>query len=95
MLWHFGAVQVLSKRKFLHSARGKVTVTRELEILTLLSETSHPHIVQLKAIIENVASLYIVMELVEGGELFQHIVRMGSYSEPDAARVTKTLCTQH
>lgn len=38
------------------------------------------------------ASLYIVMELVEGGELFQQIVRMGSFSEPDAAQVTKTLC---
>eukprot|EP01052_Picozoa_sp_SAG31_P054603 SAG31_NODE_14635_length_795_cov_1.183908_1_plen_63_part_10 len=33
-----------------------------------------------------------MLELVEGGELFQHVVRMGSYSEPDAARVTKTLC---
>eukprot|EP01051_Picozoa_sp_SAG22_P001413 SAG22_NODE_55_length_23749_cov_24.622918_5_plen_624_part_00 len=86
------AIKVLSKRKFLHSARGKITVARELEILTQLSETNHPNVVQLKAIIENVASLYIVMEVVEGGELFQCIVRTGSYSEPDAAKVTKTMC---
>jgi hypothetical protein len=86
------AIKVLSKRKFLHTARANTTTRREIEILTLLSERRHPHVVQLKAIIENVASIYIVMEVVDGGELFQHIVSMGSYSERDAANVTRILC---
>lgn len=42
------AIKVLSKRKFLRSARGRVTVTRELQILTTLSECTHPHVVQLQ-----------------------------------------------
>eukprot|EP01050_Picozoa_sp_SAG11_P000555 SAG11_NODE_18_length_25850_cov_18.210050_13_plen_401_part_00 len=40
------AIKVLSKRKSLHSARGKVTVGRELEILKVLSQEPHSHIVQ-------------------------------------------------
>jgi hypothetical protein len=86
------AIKVLSKWKFLRTARANTTTRREIEILTLLSEKRHPHVVQLKAIIENIASIYIVMEVVDGGELFQHIVAIGSYTERDAATVTHILC---
>jgi hypothetical protein len=86
------AIKVLSKWEFLRTARANTTTRREIEILTLLSARRHPHVVQLKAIVENIASINIVMEVVDGGELFQHIIAMGSYTERDAATVTHILC---
>lgn len=37
----------------------------------------HPHVVQLKAVIETKDTVYIVMEHVTGGELLDSIVRTG------------------
>ena len=55
---------------------------REIDIMKKLSsmDTAHPHIVKLYAVIETSENVYIVMELVQGGELFDHVVERGAYS---------------
>lgn len=47
----------------------------------------HPHIVQTRAIIETADWIFIVMELMEGGELQRRIEAVGTYAEADAAEV--------
>ena len=47
----------------------------------------HPHIVQMRAVIETADWVYIVMELLEGGELQENIEIRKAYSEADAAEV--------
>jgi len=47
----------------------------------------HPNIVSLVNIVDTPETLYLVMELVEGGELFDKIVAKGYYSERDACSV--------
>jgi len=54
---------------------------RETVILFTLK---HAHIVSLLDVIETHERLYLVMELVEGGELFDDIYRNGCLSEPQA-----------
>jgi serine/threonine protein kinase len=44
----------------------------------------HPHVIQLKAIYEKKGRMYIVMELVTGGELFDRIIARQHFDENDA-----------
>ncbi|XP_055608815.1 calcium/calmodulin-dependent protein kinase type 1 [Uranotaenia lowii] len=46
---------------------------------------THPNIVQLYETYEDKAKVYLIMELVTGGELFDRIVEKGSYTEKDAS----------
>ncbi|GLV37690.1 Calcium/calmodulin-dependent protein kinase I [Carabus blaptoides fortunei] len=46
---------------------------------------THPNIVQLLETFEDKSKVYLVMELVTGGELFDRIVEKGSYTEKDAS----------
>ena len=65
-------------------------VRRELEIMHHVSGT-HPNIVNLKGVFEDKKYVHFVMELCEGGELFDRIVARGHYSERAAASVTRTI----
>eukprot|EP01101_Sappina_pedata_P006966 TRINITY_DN3584_c0_g2_i1.p1 TRINITY_DN3584_c0_g2~~TRINITY_DN3584_c0_g2_i1.p1 ORF type:complete len:326 (+),score=145.32 TRINITY_DN3584_c0_g2_i1:64-978(+) len=57
-------------------------LTTEMEIL---KRVDHPNIIALKEIIDTKNCLFIITELVTGGELFDKIVELGSYCEKDAA----------
>ncbi|KAK6122860.1 hypothetical protein DH2020_043386 [Rehmannia glutinosa] len=64
-------------------------VRREVEIMRHLPK--HPNIVSYKEVYEDKEAIYLVMELCEGGELFDRIVARGHYTERAAALVTKTI----
>lgn len=51
----------------------------------ILRKVDHPHIIQLKEFFDTPDTLYLVMELVTGGELFDKITKIGAYSEQTAA----------
>lgn len=51
----------------------------------------HPNIVRLRATYEDNEAVHLVMELCEGGELFDRIVARGHYSERAAAGVARTV----
>lgn len=48
-------------------------------------------VVQLKEAMEDTKFVYLIMELCEGGELFDRIVARGHYSERAAANVFNTI----
>ncbi|XP_020236052.1 calcium-dependent protein kinase 24 [Cajanus cajan] len=64
-------------------------VRREVQIMKHLPQ--HPNIVAFKEAYEDKDAVYLVMELCEGGELFDRIVAKGHYTERAAANVTKTI----
>ena len=64
-------------------------VKHEVQIMKHLPD--HPNIVSLKATYEDENVVHLVMELCEGGELFDPIVARGHYTERAAAVVTKTI----
>jgi len=55
----------------------------------LMKSLDHPCICRLLQVYEDPKNLYIVMEHIEGGELFEHVVEQGNFSEHDAARVIR------
>jgi calcium-dependent protein kinase len=82
------ACKSISKRK-LRTAIDIEDVRREVAIMNNLPQ--HPNIVTLKATYEDDQAVHLVMELCEGGELFDRIVARGHYSERAAAAVTRTI----
>ncbi|EGC30333.1 myosin light chain kinase, partial [Dictyostelium purpureum] len=57
----------------------------------ILKKVNHPNIIALKELFDTPQKLYLVMELVTGGELFDKIVEKGSYSELDAANLIRKI----
>ncbi|KAE8692893.1 Calcium-dependent protein kinase 7 [Hibiscus syriacus] len=92
------ACKSISKRK-LRTAVDIEDVRREVAIMKHLPKDSS--IVSLKEACEDDNAVHLVMELCEGGELFDRIVARGHYTERAAAAVTRTivevvqLCHKH
>ncbi|KAK9302389.1 hypothetical protein QLX08_005636 [Tetragonisca angustula] len=73
------AVKIIDKK----ALKGKEdSLENEIRVLRRLT---HPNIVQLLETFEDKHKVYLVMELVTGGELFDRIVEKGSYTEKDAS----------
>ncbi|GLE04828.1 hypothetical protein PINS_up013807 [Pythium insidiosum] len=51
----------------------------------------HANIVGLHHVVESAAHVYLVLDLAEGGELFQALISEGAYSEWDARRFTRDM----
>eukprot|EP01126_Amoeba_proteus_P033525 TRINITY_DN3294_c0_g1_i1.p1 TRINITY_DN3294_c0_g1~~TRINITY_DN3294_c0_g1_i1.p1 ORF type:complete len:315 (-),score=36.70 TRINITY_DN3294_c0_g1_i1:676-1620(-) len=57
---------------------------REIDIMKKLK---HKNIISLEEVYDEPECIYLVMELVTGGELFDQIVSRGTYGERDAANI--------
>jgi calcium/calmodulin-dependent protein kinase I len=55
----------------------------------IVCDIDHPNVVKLTEIYDEGAVLYLVMELMNGGELFDRIVEKEAYSEKEAAVTIK------
>jgi hypothetical protein len=82
------AVKIISLRR----NRMLVDSTQMEQEATILRSLDHPYIVKLVDVflLPGVA-LYLVMELVAGGDLFDRIVQQQSYTEVDSRRVMRRL----
>lgn len=61
---------------------------QELEVL---QNTEHPHIVRAMELLEDEVNFYIISELVTGGELYAHVVKVKRMGERQTASVIKQL----
>jgi 5'-AMP-activated protein kinase catalytic alpha subunit len=75
------AVKILNKGKIKHMEMAE-KVRREINILKMCT---HPHIIRLYEVIDTPSDIFVIMEYVQGGELFDFIVSRGRLP-PDEAR---------
>jgi len=61
---------------------------REVEIMQMVD---HKNIIYMREMFDTPNKLYLIMELVTGGEMFDRIVNRGSYSEKDASDVVRQI----
>jgi len=57
----------------------------------ILKKVHHSNIIALKELFDTTEKLYLVMELVTGGELFDKIVEKGSYTEAEASTLVRKI----
>ncbi|XP_060063204.1 serine/threonine-protein kinase DCLK2-like [Ylistrum balloti] len=80
------AMKIIDKAKL----KGKEhMVENEIEIM---KDCHHPNIVKLYEEYETVDKIYLVMELVKGGDLFDAITQSVKFGEVDSAHMVKDLC---
>jgi len=79
---HKVAIKILNRRK-IRSMDMEEKVRREIKILRLFM---HPHIIRLYEVIETPSDIFVVMEYVKSGELFDYIVEKGRLGEEEARR---------
>lgn len=70
-------------------AKAKRDPTEEVEIL--LRYSHHPNIVSLRDVYEDADSVYLVLELCQGGELLERILAQRAISEREAAALLRTI----
>ena len=92
-------------RKAIHRATGTLRAVKVLSLrhnrglnlqwqqeASILKSLDHPYIVKLvDAYMQPGVAMYLVMELVAGGDLFDRIVQMQSYTEVQARRTMRRL----
>ncbi|XP_043198885.1 calcium/calmodulin-dependent protein kinase type 1-like isoform X1 [Amphibalanus amphitrite] len=77
------AIKIIDKK----ALKGKEdSLDNEVKVLRRLR---HPNIVNLLETYEDKHKVYLVMEIVTGGELFDRIVEKGSYTEKDASNLIR------
>ncbi|CAK9012298.1 unnamed protein product [Durusdinium trenchii] len=75
------AVKVISLKRFRHQPCANHITDRLHQEITILLQLKHQHIVKLVDFVKEEDCLYLVMELVTGGELGEWIVKKGAFSE--------------
>jgi len=86
------AVKVISRSKMLQAGYTVEEVDSiKFEASMVLRELSHPHIAKLEATFNDKNLLYLVVELCEGGDLYEKVKKGGAYSEEDARIVARRL----
>ena len=75
------AIKILEKTK-IQTIKDFERIQKEIKYLKLFN---HPNIIKIYEIVEDIGNIYIIMEYVSGGELFNYIVKNKKLDEHEAS----------
>jgi len=82
------AIKVINRNRL-----SKYMHQRLSEELRIHSKVKHENIVRMHDVVEEGDVMYLIFELLEGGDIFDFIISNGRLEEKDAKRLFKQLCT--
>ena len=95
----FGAVYMATNRKTgdkvaLKKMPKQITDSASFQnevsaLVRVRTNGGHPYICSLRENFEDGKYYYMVLDHVSGGEMFEHLIKLGAYSEADASRMVK------
>ena len=92
----YGSVKKV-RHKELKEIRAMKVILKKTENskneIDIMRKISHPNIVNIYDIYEDSKKYYIVMEICEGGELFEAISEQGAFGEDDCLNIMKQVLT--
>jgi len=75
-------MKIIAKKTFTHVGPQAHVFNQQIKTeCSILQALNHPCIVRIQDVYETHDALYIILELVEGGELFDRIVAHGQFDE--------------
>jgi len=81
-------------KKIVKKAEGDESFQREMDaLLHIRAHGGHPNICGLQANYEQDDHFYLILDLIAGGEMFDHLCNHGPYSEADAARLIREVAS--
>jgi len=81
-------------KKISKQAAGDESFQREMyALLHIREQGGHPNICGLRSHYDQGDHFYLVLDLVSGGEMFDHLCNHGPYSEADAARLVREVAS--
>ena len=95
---NFGTVRLASSKSNPQKVFAIKSIPREIidkeigmleQELLILMEVDHPNIIKFYETYRDKKYYHIVMEFCEGGELFEHLVAIGKFTEADAANIIR------
>ncbi|CAI5438576.1 unnamed protein product [Caenorhabditis angaria] len=85
------AAKFIKKRRYATSRRGVTRQNIEREVRVLQKIRGNPNVVELHSVYETASDVIIVLELVSGGELFDHVCAKECLDEVEAAAFIKQI----
>ena len=67
--------------------------TETAALLRIHANHGHPNICGLRDMYESNDHYFLVFDLVPGGEMFEHLINYGAYSEADASRLMREVAS--
>ncbi|KXN90631.1 putative serine/threonine-protein kinase fhkC [Leucoagaricus sp. SymC.cos] len=83
------AIKIITEKHNRPSDQSRFAFSREIDIMKRLK---HPNICELKEVFYQDNGINLVLELVEGGDLLEYILRQGGLSEDRARQITYQIC---
>jgi serine/threonine protein kinase len=81
------AIKIMNKKQC-----GKAICQNEVHVLTQLNKrVKHQRVTPVLDVFEDQENLYIVLELLKGGELFERVIERGRLPEPEVADILRKL----
>ena len=87
------AMKIISKKNFSLVGTQANAFNQQIESeCSILRALDHPCIIRLFEVFDTTQAVYIVMELVEGGELFDRVVAQGQLDEKTTKFLFRQMC---
>ncbi|KAH7648179.1 hypothetical protein FG379_000103 [Cryptosporidium bovis] len=81
------AVKIMNKEKM----KSLNMYDKSKKEISILKSIIHPHIIRLYEVLDTPTDIYMIMEYVKGGELFDYILQKGRLSEDESRRLFQQL----
>ncbi|KAL5631199.1 hypothetical protein ACGC1H_006890 [Rhizoctonia solani] len=83
------ACKVITKSRFVHNPRSRQMFEREIAIM---KEFDHPHICKLVAHFEDESTIWLILELISGGDLLEAVINENGLSEEETRQLATEMC---
>ncbi|CAE6507714.1 unnamed protein product [Rhizoctonia solani] len=83
------ACKVITKSRFVHNPRSRQMFEREV---TIMKEFDHPHICKLVAHFEDESTIWLILELISGGDLLEAVINENGLSEEETRQLATEMC---
>jgi serine/threonine-protein kinase Chk2 len=86
-------MKIIAKKHFTHFDPQAHVFNQNIQSeRSILQRLNHPCIIRINDVYDTPDALYIILELVEGGELFDRIVAHGQFDEATSKFIFRQMC---